>query len=77
MTPYAEYPPKGRGTGGVRAHRFLRGEDALILAWVGAQPARASGAAGVALELPEASGRRDGSGTAYPAVIGGIGSPVR
>ena len=77
VTPYAEYPPKGRGTGGVRAHRFLRGEDALILAWVGAQPARASGAAGVALELPEASGRRDGSGTAYPAVIGGIGSPVR
>ena len=77
VTPYAEYPPKGRGTGGVRAHRFLRGEDALILAWGGAQPARASGAAGVALELPEASGRRDGSGTAYPAVIGGIGSPVR
>jgi DNA gyrase subunit A len=77
VTPYAEYPPKGRGTGGVRAHRFLRGEDALVLAWVGAQPARASGAAGVALELPEASGRRDGSGTAYPSVIGGIGSPVR
>jgi DNA gyrase subunit A len=76
VTPYAEYPPKGRGTGGVRAHRFLRGEDALVLAWVGAQPARASGAAGVALELPEASGRRDGSGTAYPAVIGGIGAPV-
>jgi DNA gyrase/topoisomerase IV subunit A len=35
VTPYAEYPPKGRGTGGVRAHRFLRGEDALVLAWVG------------------------------------------
>jgi len=48
-----------------------------VLAWVGAQPARASGAAGVALELPEASGRRDGSGTAYPSVIGGIGAPVR
>jgi len=77
VTPYAEYPAKGRGTGGVRAHRFLRGEDALVLAWVGAQPARASGAAGVALELPEASGRRDGSGTAYPSVIGGIGAPVR
>ncbi|QIM20729.1 DNA topoisomerase IV subunit A [Phycicoccus sp. HDW14] len=77
VTPFTEYPAKGRGTGGVRAHRFLRGEDALVLAWVGALPARASGAGGVALELPEAVGRRDGSGVAYPAVIAGIGSPVR
>ena len=77
VTPYAEYPPKGRGTGGVRAHRFLRGEDALVLAWAGSQPARASGPGGVALDLPAPTGRRDGSGTAYPAVIAGIGSPVR
>ena len=60
VTPYAEYPVKGRGTGGVRAHRFLRGEDALVLAWVGATPARASGPGGVALDLPEATGRRGG-----------------
>jgi DNA gyrase subunit A len=77
VTPYAEYPTKGRGTGGVRAHRFLRGEDTLVLAWVGAVPARASGAGGVALDLPEPSGRRDGSGVPYPAVIAGIGSPAR
>ena len=36
VTPYAEYPAKGRGTGGVRAHRFLKGEDTLVLAWAGA-----------------------------------------
>jgi DNA gyrase subunit A len=77
VTPYAEYPAKGRGTGGVRAHRFLRGEDALVLAWVGARPARASGPNGVPLDLPEANGRRDGSGTTYPAVIAGVGAPVR
>jgi DNA gyrase subunit A len=77
VTPYAEYPAKGRGTGGVRAHRFLRGEDTLVLAWVGEVPARACGANGVALELPAAAGRRDGSGAAFPAVIAGIGSPVR
>ena len=77
VTPYAEYPVKGRGTGGVRAHRFLRGEDALVLAWVGARPPRASGPNGVALDLPEATGRRDGSGTAYPAVIAAVGAPVR
>ena len=35
MTPYAEYPAKGRATGGVRCHRFLKGEDLLVLAWAG------------------------------------------
>jgi DNA gyrase subunit A len=77
VTPYAEYPAKGRATAGVRAHRFLRGEDALVLAWVGARPARASGPNGVPLDLPEANGRRDGSGTSYPAVIAAVGAPVR
>ena len=28
-------PPKGRATGGVRCHRFLKGEDALVFAWAG------------------------------------------
>ena len=36
VTPFAEYPAKGRATGGVRCHRFLKGEDALVLAWAGA-----------------------------------------
>ncbi|MEO6021464.1 MAG: DNA topoisomerase IV subunit A [Knoellia sp.] len=76
VTPFSEYPAKGRGTGGVRAHRFLKGEDTLVLAWVGATPARASGAGGVALELPEANGRRDGSGIQGSAIITGIGAPL-
>ena len=74
-TPYAEYPAKGRGTGGVRAHRFLKGEDTLVLAWAGATPARATGAGGVVLELPAAEGRRDGSGVQGSAIITGIGAP--
>ncbi|CCI52969.1 DNA gyrase subunit A (fragment) [Nostocoides jenkinsii Ben 74] len=77
VTPYAEYPAKGRGTGGVRAHRFLKGEDQLILAWAGATPARASAANGVAIELPAADGRRDGSGTPAKAIIAAISGPVR
>ncbi|MEO7069835.1 MAG: DNA topoisomerase IV subunit A [Nostocoides sp.] len=77
VAPYAEYPAKGRGTSGVRAHRFLRGEDTLVLAWVGATPARAAAAGGVAVDLPEASGRRDGSGSAARAIISGIGAPAR
>jgi DNA gyrase subunit A len=74
-TPYAEYPAKGRATGGVRCHRFLRGEDTLVLAWAGATPARAAAANGVALELPPATGRRDGSGTPATAAIARITSP--
>jgi DNA gyrase subunit A len=77
VTPYAEYPAKGRGTSGVRAHRFLKGEDTLVLAWVGATPARANGANGVAVDLPEVDPRRDGSGRPARSVIAGIGAPAR
>lgn len=75
VTPYAEYPAKGRGTGGVRCHRFLRGEDTLVLAFAGNTPARAAAANGVAIELPDADGRRDGSGVATTAVIAHVAGP--
>ena len=76
VTPYAEYPAKGRATGGVRCHRFLRGEDTLILGWVGGSPARAAAANGVALDLPEASGKRDGSGLTATTPISAIAGPL-
>ena len=63
VTPYLEYPAKGRATGGVRCHRFLKGEDALVLAWAGPAPARGATDAGVPVDLPSADLRRDGSGT--------------
>jgi DNA gyrase subunit A len=69
VTPYAEYPPKGRATGGVRCHRFLKGEDTLVLAFAGNTPAKAAAANGVAIELPAADGRRDGSGVPAATVI--------
>ncbi len=73
VTGLGEYPAKGRATGGVRAHRFLKGEDELMTAWVGAAPARASSGSGQAVDLPEEHGRRDGSGTPLAAPVGGIG----
>ena len=80
VTPYDEYPAKGRATGGVRAHRFLRGEDTLVLGWVGAAPARAAAANGVPVELPVATGKRDGSGvyaaTPIAAVAGALPGTV-
>jgi DNA gyrase subunit A len=76
VTPYAEYPAKGRATGGVRCHRFLRGEDTLVLAWAGPTPARAAGANGVALELPAATGKRDGSGVPAASAVARVAGPV-
>jgi DNA gyrase subunit A len=74
VTPFTEYPAKGRATGGVRCHRFLRGEDALKIGWAGAAPPHAASANGVAVELPEPTGRRDGSGTPAAAPIAAIAS---
>ncbi|MBP2336929.1 DNA gyrase subunit A [Saccharothrix coeruleofusca] len=65
VTPFAAYPAKGRATGGVRAHRFLKGEQGLVLAWVGPRPAGAA-SNGSAVELPEVDQRRDGSGAPHP-----------
>ena len=63
VTPLAEYPPKGRATGGVRAHRFLKGEDALLIAAIGHAPVVAAAGSGSPVTLPSEFGRRDGSGT--------------
>ena len=65
VTPFEEYPAKGRATSGVRAHRFLKGEASLRLAWVGSRPAGMS-ESGAPVELPEVDMRRDGSGSAHP-----------
>jgi len=73
VTPYDRYPGKGRATGGVRAQRFLKGEDTLLLAWVGPGPARAVGSGGQAITLPAPDDRRDGSGTPLPAPVHAIG----
>jgi DNA gyrase subunit A len=73
VTALGEYPLKGRATAGVRAHRFLKGEDVLLLGWVGHGPARASSLAGVARALPQEHGRRDGSGIPLSQAIDAIG----
>ncbi|HYK30504.1 MAG TPA: DNA topoisomerase IV subunit A [Streptosporangiaceae bacterium] len=77
VTPYAEYPPKGRATGGVRCHRFLKGEDALVLAWAGPGPGRAATAAGTPVTLPPPLGRRDGSGERVREPIAAIGGAAQ
>lgn len=73
---FSEFPAKGRATGGVRAQRFLKGEDALTIAWVGTDP-RAIGPDGAARTLPESGAKRDASGTPLDGVIGALGTGVR
>ncbi|MET0811786.1 MAG: DNA topoisomerase IV subunit A [Microbacterium sp.] len=75
VSSFDEFPPKGRATGGVRAQRFLRGENALTLAWVGSEP-RAVGSDGATRALPAAGAKRDASGTPLDGVVGAIGTVV-
>jgi DNA gyrase subunit A len=76
VTPFAEYPAKGRGTGGVRCHRFLKGEDTLVFAWAGPGPARGAASSGAAVDLPAATGRRDGSGVPGSQPLVAVAGPV-
>ncbi|MBX3309413.1 MAG: DNA topoisomerase IV subunit A [Cryobacterium sp.] len=73
VSSFAEFPGKGRGTGGVRCHAFLKGEDSLALAWAGTVPALAVGTDGAARELPDAGAKRDASGSPLAAVVGSVG----
>ncbi|MER6946074.1 DNA topoisomerase IV subunit A [Nonomuraea sp. NPDC000554] len=76
LSDYAEFPAKGRATGGVRAQRFLKGEDVLLLAWAGTAPAKAVSATGKPIPLPDEVGRRDGSGVRLTHTIGAVGGAL-
>ncbi|WP_374945654.1 DNA topoisomerase (ATP-hydrolyzing) subunit A [Agreia sp.] len=76
VSDLSEFPAKGRATGGVRAQRFLKGEDIMLHAWVGPQPPLAVSADGAVRGLPEGGSRRDASGVPLEAIIGSIGSTI-
>lgn len=68
VTPLSEYPTKGRGTGGVRCQKFLRGESGLSFAFVGTF---SSGSLdGKPVDV--AAGKRDASGQTKQPVNGVI-----
>jgi DNA gyrase subunit A len=77
VTELADIPRKGRGTGGVRAHRFLRFEDVLVIGWAGAGPVRACAASGAPLELPGSRDKRDASGTPLTGPVASVSGPPR
>ncbi len=76
VTPLSEYPGKGRATGGVRVQRFLKGEDVLLLGWVGPTPARAATPQGAPAPLPPIDPRRDASGLPTSKPVAAVGGPI-
>ncbi len=76
LTPFDQYPRKGRATGGVRCQRFLKGEDCLAFAWAGATPALAAQKNGTPAQLPDIDPRRDGSGVSLPKTVSVVAGPV-
>ncbi|MEN3584356.1 DNA topoisomerase IV subunit A, partial [Streptomyces sp. ZYX-F-203] len=76
LTPFDQYPRKGRATGGVRCQRFLKGEDCLALAWAGPAPARAAQKNGSPARLPDPDPRRDGSGVSLPRPVWAVAGPI-
>ena len=73
VSAITEFPTKGRATGGVRAHKFLKGEDQIALAFIGTNPT-ALGKSGSIIELADALAKRDASGTALSNPIFAIGT---
>ena len=69
-----EFPGKGRATGGVRAQRFIRGEDQLYFAWVGDAEPRGLTPEGKPLALPIEPMKRDASGSPLSGFIGSVGT---
>ncbi|MFD9071744.1 MULTISPECIES: DNA gyrase/topoisomerase IV subunit A [Streptomyces] len=76
VTPFDQYPRKGRATGGVRCQRLLKGEDCLSFAWAGPTPPRAAQRNGLPAELPEPDPRRDGSGVSLAKPVGAVAGPA-
>ena len=75
VSPLAIYPAKGRATGGVRCQRLLKGEDAVVLAWVGDGTPLACASSGSPVDLPDPTDRRDASGVPVSQPILAIASP--
>jgi DNA gyrase subunit A len=77
MTPVAEYPAKGRGTGGVRCQTFRKNESRLVAVWIGDGPVYGSDTSGAPVALSPERSKRDASGNAMELTVSAFGSTRR
>lgn len=69
----SEFPTKGRATGGVRAHKFLKGEDQLYFAWAGAAMPKLATKTGKPITDSLEISKRDATGQRLSTVIHSAG----
>ncbi len=74
LSELSEFPMKGRATGGVRAHKFIRNEDQVYFAWAGNPEFLASAADGKPIEFDLEPSKRDASGSKIASPLGAIGT---
>jgi DNA gyrase subunit A len=77
ISSLGDIPRKGRGTGGVRCHKFLRGEDHVAVAWSGIGPVLAASPSGAPLDISFSRSKRDASGLPVPGIIAALSGPLR
>ncbi|RIX28080.1 DNA gyrase/topoisomerase IV subunit A [Amnibacterium setariae] len=77
VTPLADFPAKGRATGGVRAQTLGRGETGLRIAWIGTAPVLAAGPDGVTRPFPDDAVRRDAPGLPLEGKVTAFGTAPR
>ena len=73
VSSLAEFPAKGRATGGVRAHKFIRSEDQLYFAALTQGAPLACSTDGKPIILGDMA-KRDSSGNALTAAVFGVGA---
>ena len=70
----SEFPTKGRATGGVRAHKFIRNEDHLYFAAIADLDPLGASADGKPIDLQSFElAKRDASGSTLDIAIASVG----
>ena len=72
VSELAEFPAKGRATGGVRSHKMIRNEDQLYFATVITGAPLGAAQDGKPIDLPQPA-KRDASGTSLGSTLGSVG----
>lgn len=68
VTKLAEFPKKGRATGGVRCQKFIRGQNQIVLGYVGPEGFQLVDSKGKAIGVEYELQKRDASGDPVPAI---------